>query len=145
VEASPISSPQLSQASDDLVDFFGEQCAKISHIRNRDEVCSFKIYNSKFIKFKAERIRKQTEQSIQEEKSKMDRILGEKILDEDIERLESEREKTTKPDNTKIESLHFDMFADEAPVEVFKTRLFRFVKFYFFSCSPKLLQSKRMI
>uniref|UniRef100_A0A914KYQ6 Serine/threonine-protein kinase PRP4 homolog n=2 Tax=Meloidogyne TaxID=189290 RepID=A0A914KYQ6_MELIC len=103
VEASPISSPQLSQASDDLVDFFGEQCAKISHIRNRDE---------------AERIRKQTEQSIQEEKSKMDRILGEKILDEDIERLESEREKTTKPDNTKIESLHFDMFADEAPVEL---------------------------
>ena len=67
----------------------------------------------------------------------MDRILGEKILDEDIERLESEREKTTKPDNTKIESLHFDMFADEAPVEVFKTRLFRFVKFYFFQLLSK--------
>ena len=43
VEASPISSPQLSQASDDLVDFFGEQCAKISHIRNRDEVAHLKF------------------------------------------------------------------------------------------------------
>uniref|UniRef100_A0A1I8B2B2 Protein kinase domain-containing protein n=1 Tax=Meloidogyne hapla TaxID=6305 RepID=A0A1I8B2B2_MELHA len=103
VEASPISSPQLSQASDDLVDFFGEQCAKISHIRNRDE---------------AERIRKQTEESILEEKSKTDRILAEQIDDEDIERLESEREKATKSDNTKNESLHFDMFADEAPVEL---------------------------
>ena len=91
----------------------------LAYSQQRRGLTIFVYLNIPSIIFKAQRIRKQTEEYVLEEESQKHKIAGEKIDDEDIERLESEREKVSKSDNAKNESLHFDMFADEAPVEVF--------------------------
>ncbi|KAL3089210.1 hypothetical protein niasHT_021154 [Heterodera trifolii] len=103
--SSPIHSPSILDSPN--IDFFGDLKEKISHMKNRDE---------------AERMAKQAEEYEREEK--MRQLLEEKQR-EKIERCKGESaeiveesEQQQKEADTADGSLQFDMFADDAPVEL---------------------------